>query len=275
MKQRLKKWIKNNPLALCAILLLTGALTACERVPDMVLKREPMARLLVDLQLANAASQQVSIGGFNPDSLRYQLRETTLARHGVNEAVLDSSMRWYGAHPGSFMKVIDRADSILADSVRRIEASENLALRNAAGDSVNVWPLAPSTLFSRTEPSNFYAFEVAVDSTWQRGDVLTLTFAVDNALSEMSTALIADYANREATTEGITARQYVGDQRRYELKLQLDSMMNAERVYGYFHLEPKEGERAFVDSIRLVRTRLISKEYNTLRRQAVRFDKGR
>ena len=259
------------------LILLVAALllAACERVPDMVLKREPMANLLADLKLAEAYCSQHPYGGSDIDTMRHALRQSTLAKHNVNEAVLDSSMRWYGAHPALFMKVVDRADSILTDTLRRLEKSEKLALRVAAGDSVNVWPGAPSALFSRTEPSAFLVFEVPVDSTWERGDVLALTFALDNALSDMSTTIAVDYANSNRTTEAVSARQIPGDERRFELKLQTDSTMAATRVYGYFHLEPKAGERAYVDSIRLTRTRMISKEYHSLRRIATRFNRNK
>lgn len=264
--------MKRLPLILLVAALL---LAACERVPDMVLKREPLAKLLVDLKLAEAFCTQYPYGGSNIDSMRRTLRQSTLAKHNVNEAVLDSSMRWYGAHPALFMKVVDRADSILADTLHRLEKSEKLALRVAAGDSVNVWPGAPSVLFAGSEPSAFVTFEVPVDSTWERGDVLTLTFAFDNALTEMSTTVAVDYANRNRTTEAVSTRQFPGDQRRFELKLQTDSTMTATRVYGYFHLEPKAGERAYIDSIRLTRTRMISKDYNNLRRSATRFNRNK
>ncbi len=262
--------MKRLPLLLLLLLIFT----ACERVPDMVLKSEPMAKLIVDLNLAEAYALQQPFGGSDPEEKRRELRSSVLAKHGVNEAMLDSSMRWYGAHPAKFMKIIDRADSLLVDTLRRLEKSEKLALRAAAGDSVNIWSLLPSAVFARTEQSNFLAFEIPVDSTWVRGDVITLTFALDNAMSEMSTSLLVDYANRNRTTEAVSSTQYPGDQRRFELKLQLDSTMNATRVYGYFHLEPKDGERAFIDSIRLTRTRMISNDYNSLRRSATRFKRN-
>lgn len=263
--------MKRLPLIL---LLLLTLLTACERVPEMVLKREPMARLIADLELAQAYSIQQNLGGSDPDSMRRELRRSILAKHGVNEAILDSSLRWYGSQLPRFMKVIDRADTILADTLRRLERSENLALRAAAGDSVNVWPLAPSALFARSEPSNYLVFEVPTDSTWERGDVLTLTFALDNARTDMSTSLIADYANRNRTTDAVIARQYPGDERRHEIKIQLDSNYSVKRIYGYMHLEPKPGERAYIDSIRLIRTRMISADYNSLRRRASRFNRN-
>lgn len=255
-------------------LLLLLLLTACERTPGPVMNREPLARLLVDLELAEAYSIRHNIGGSGVDSVRRVLRQSILAKHGVNEATLDTTLRWYGYHLPRFMRVMDRADSILADTLRRLDRAENIALRTAAGDSVDVWPIAPSALFSRSEPSSFLVFEIPVDSTWARGDVLTLKFNIDNAMSPMSTTLAVDYADRIKTTDVVTVRQYIDDQRSFEVKLQLDSNMNSKLIYGYMHLEAKPGERAYVDSIRLIRTRLVSKDYNTIRRQTSRFSRN-
>lgn len=265
--------MKRLPL----ILLVAGAAmaaTSCERTPDMVLKREPMARLMTDLTLADALSTEQSLGDFGPDSARLNLRRSVLAKHGVNEAVLDSSLRWYGAHLPRFMKVLDRADSMLADTLRALENSEKMAMILAAGDSVNLWPLAPSAILARSEGTEFLTFEIPADSTWERGDVFTLAFAFDNAVTTLSTTIAVDYRNRNRTTEAVTARQYPGDQRHFEVKLQLDSNISAARLYGYMQLKAAEGERAIVDSIRLVRTRLVSDNYNDLRRSTLSFKRN-
>lgn len=260
-------------LPLLVMLLAALLLAACDRTPGMVLKREPMARLLADLQLAEALSNEQRLSGYGPDSMRLALRRSVLAKHGTNEAVLDSSLRWYGAHLPRFMKVIDRADSILADSMRVMERDARRALALAAGDSADLWPAAPSAVFARSEPSGFLPFELAADSTWRRGDVFTLEFAFDNAMSDISATIAVDYLNRRKTTEAMAMRQYPGDMRRMEIKLQLDSNMSAGRIYGYLQLKPAEGERAFVDSIRLVRTRLVASEYSDLRRPMLRLSR--
>lgn len=250
------------------LLALLALCVACSRVPDMVLPAEPMARLLADLQLADAVSVDQRIGQFASDSSRRDLRRDVLAKHGVNEAIVDSSLRWYGANLPAFLQVIDRADSILLDSLRKIEGAITLAAEIAAGDSSELDAgLSRSTVWSRKEPSEFLTFALPADSTWQRGDVVTLHFAVDNAQSPVLAVVGADYANRGRLTETISETFKPGDRRRFELKLQLDSNVSVKRIFGYMHLKPQEGERAFADSIRLVRTRLVGNDYNKLRRK--------
>lgn len=265
--------MKRLPSLLAVIAALT-LLAACDRTPAMVLGREPMARLIADLELADALATEQSLGGYGPDSVRLALRRSVLAKHGVNEATLDSSLRWYGANLPRYQKVLDRADSIISDSMRTLEREARAALALAAGDTTNLWPLAPSAVFARSQGSDFLTFEVAADSTWERGDVVTLKFALDNAMSPLSATLAVDYANRNRTTDAVTSRHYPGDERRYDLKLQLDSNYNATRIYGYMQLKAAAGERAIVDSIRLTRTRLVRDEYNDVRRPAHRFSRN-
>lgn len=265
--------MKRLPLILAAALLM-AVLGACNRTPDMVLPYEPMARLMVDLELAEALAKERNLDGYTMDSSRLALRRSVLAKHGINEAVLDSSLRWYGAHLPQFLKVIDRADSILADSVRAFQDEESNARIIAAGDTAYIWPKAPSAVFARSEASTFLAFEILADSTWKFGDVFTLTFALDNARSPVSATLAADYANRNQSTEAVSRSLYPGDERHLELKLQLDSNMMAKRVYGYLRLSPQAEERAIVDSIRLMRTRLIHDDYIDSRRSLFRFNRN-
>ncbi len=259
--------MKRLPL----LVIIALCLLACDRTPPMVLGREPMARLLVDLELADGFAKERLLDGYSRDSARRALRSSVLAKHGVNEAILDSSLRWYGRHLPNYMKVLDRCDSMLADTIRRIDALKTDYLARRAGDTASLWPLTPSVVFARTEPSEFIAFEIPADSSWQRGDVIKLKLAVHNSRSPLTATLGVDYRNRNLTTETATTTLHAGDQNHLELTLQLDSTISAGRIFGYLRLCPEPGERAFADSITLTRTRLLSENYNELRYGQSRF----
>ncbi len=259
--------MKRLPL----LLLVALCLIACDRTPPMVLGREPMARLLVDLELADGFANERLLDGFSRDSARLALRSSVLAKHQVNEAILDSSLRWYARHLPNYMAVLDRCDSLLADTIRRIDALKADYLASRIGDTASVWPLLPSQVFAQTEPSDFVAFEIPVDSLWQRGDVVRLQLALHNARSPLTATLGVDYLNRNLTTETSTVTLHPGDQNHLELTLQLDSTISAGRIFGYLQLDPKPGERAFADSITLTRTRLLAEHYNDLRYRQSRF----
>lgn len=256
------------------VILLGLVLLGCQRTPKMVLGREAMARLLVDMELAEAFANERQLSGYDWDSSRRALRVSVMAKHSVNQAVLDSSLRWYARHLPNYMEVLDRCDSLLADTMRRLDRENAAYIAARAGDSVSVWPLKPSAVFARTQASEFVVFEIPMDSTWQRGDVVKMSVSLHNAKSPLNVFLAADYRNRNQTTEAVAKTLYPGDDNRLKLTLQLDSTMSAKRVYGYLRLTPQPGERAFADSIRLMRTRLLSEEYNDLRYRQQRFDRN-
>lgn len=229
----------------------------------MVLDRDRMAAVLVDLEMSNAMAD-AQITDFRTDSARLVLRQAVLAKHGVNEAVMDSSMRWYGAHLSEYLKVLDRADSLLADTLRHIDTEMRLASARAAGDTLDIWPMAPSVVFAANQPASIVAFEVEADSTWHRGDVVTLSLTLDNALTPIYITLGADYANRGGNTD-IKRNRPEAALARNTVQLQLDSNVSVSRIFGFLQMYPAAGERAFADSIRLSRTRLVSDQYNERR----------
>lgn len=246
-----------------SFLIFALLFAACRRVPPLVLGQEEMAQVLVDLELTDAMAVDFSIREFRSDSARLALRSAVLAKHGINEAVMDSSMMWYGSHLTEYLAVLDRADTLLADTLRKIDTEMRAAQALAAGDTLNLWTLPPSALFARNQPSQFVAFEVEADSTWRRGDVVTLELTLDNARSPLRVTLGADYANRGRATDVV---EKIHVENRLNLQLQLDSNLSVSRIYCFMHLAPAEGERAFADSIRLTRSRMVSDEYNDRRR---------
>lgn len=243
--------------------LTLSLLSGCSRVPAPVMKEEKLAHLLVDLQLADAQATEQRLNKFDSDSMRQALRESVLAKHNINEATLDTSLRWYGANLPRLVKVYERADSMLADSLRAIDREEMAANRRAAGDSTHIWALSPSIAMEGRE---YLSFEVPVDSTWERGDVVEWSFVIHNLKQEsVSVTLGANYEDRGRTVNAQTISRQNRDLNRYNLTLQLDRQKSAGRIFGFIRVPLDSGRRIFIDSISLTRTRLIDDEYHSRR----------
>ncbi|MDE6535020.1 MAG: DUF4296 domain-containing protein [Muribaculaceae bacterium] len=251
----------NRRLLLPLLLILLIA-AGCSR-PGPVLGEEKLARLLVDLELANAYATEQRVQKFDNDSMRLALRESVLAKHGVNEATLDTTLRWYGANLPKLIKVYDRADSILSDSLRALDLEEQNILAAAAGDSTEVWPLRPSIPL---EDAQFFAFELPLDSSWRRGDVVEWNLALHNLRNEeVAVTLGANYSDKAQTVNSFTVNRQGRDNPRFSLLLQLDRQKKARRVFGYIRVPLDSGRRVFIDSITLVRTRMIDDDYHSRR----------
>lgn len=222
-----------------------------------------MAHLLVDLQLADAQATEQRLHKFDTDSIRRELRESVLAKHHINEATLDTSLHWYGAHLPRLVKVYERADSMLADSLRAIDLEEQLTNTFAAGDSTQLWQLAPSIVMDGTD---FFAFDVPADTTWERGDVIEWQFTLHNLRREpVSVTFGANYEDRGKTVNTQVINRENRDNNHYSILLQLDRQKSAGRVFGYIQIPLDSGRRVFIDSISLTRTRLIDSEYHSRR----------
>ena len=238
-------------------------ISACSQTPAPVLNEEKMAHLLVDLQLADAQATEQRIHKFDTDSIRRELRESVLAKHHINEATLDTSLHWYGAHLPQLIKVYERADSMLADSLRAIDNEELMAKSFAAGDSTELWALAPSIVM---EGSDFFAFTIPADTTWKRGDVFEWQFTIHNLRREpVNVVFGANYEDRGQTVNAQEINRDNRDRNHYSLLMQLDRQKSAGRLFGYIQIPLDSGRRVFIDSITLTRTRLIDSEYNSRR----------
>lgn len=251
---------------------------ACNRRPDMVLGTRQMAELTVDLQLADAFAYDQRADIAASDSARRDIRRSVLAKHGINEAVLNTSLHWYGEHLPEYVKVIELADTILGDSLVALQnqerqAIENQGLADESKGEKDLRALPRSIVFAQNQRSDIATFNIPVDSAWKRGDVITLTLALHNAVSPVYATLFADYANRAQTTESVSRALYPGNDTRMTLKLQTDSTMNARRIYGHIMLRPAPGERAFVDSISITRAPVTRSRYTPLRRSQHRFSR--
>ncbi len=233
---------------------------ACTRRPEPVLPPEEMAQLLTDLSIADAYASEQSYGLLCSDSLMIEFRRSVLAQHGVNEATLDTSLRWYGSNLPELLKVYDRVDSLLVDSLRALDREAIELKASAAGDSLNVWPLTPSVVM---QGSQFLTFELPLDSSWHRADVVEWKVAVHNGGDlPVRFVLAADYADRARTTEARTFNLNLRESNHAALTLQLNRDKAATRLYGYVQIPLRDPKRrVFLDSITMVRTRLIDGEY--------------
>lgn len=245
----------KKPLLLLLLLLSL----ACTRRPDPVLPSEEMAQLLTDLSIADAYASEQSLGLLYNDSLMTEFRRSVLAKHGVNEATLDTSLRWYGSNLPELLKVYDRVDSLLADSLRALDR-EAIALKaSAAGDSLNVWPLKPSVVMQGRQ---FFTFDFPLDTSWHRADVVEWNLAVHNGGNLRAKLVLGvDYADRARTTETRSFDLDLQQDNHASLTLQLNRDKSATRIFGYVQMPLDSSHRVFLDSITMVRTRMIADEY--------------
>lgn len=235
----------------CAIsaIFLSG-MCSCKKSPDGVLDQEEMAQLMADVHMAEAVVD-FNYGVFASDSARQAFKQSVYMNHGVNQDMVDSSLTWYGHHIEDYIKVYNRTIEILEERKDQFASTSNTQIA-VAGDSVHVWTGPGHISVSPLLDSRMLSFCLTPDSTWQKGDIYTLSFKSINNMKPLQTRLMIDYANGSTAY----AEDYATLKSVTTLKLQVDSLQQPERIYGYITF-PEDGNLTYeVDSIRLTRIRI-------------------
>lgn len=246
---------------LLAAITLCAAIVACNRVPDGVLTEREFAKVMVDLQYATALANNRLHPTPGGDSTRTALLHSVFRRHGITAEQYDSTLRWYGHHMTRYIDACNLADSMLSDSIRAIDRELALAKsrRGGGADTIDVWPHNPAHMFGPRTPQQYLTFNLRPDSAWRKGDIYILEFTPVNTRTPIEARLVADYADRRASTEIIHTTSLPGTDR-VTLTMQLDSTKYLKRIYGYIY-HPDDGDNAYINNISLRRTTLDPESY--------------
>lgn len=237
----------------CACLALLGG--ACSSRPSVIIEKEKMARLLVDLHKAEVIAETNT--RFYNDSLKRVLRQSVYAKHGVTQEQVDTSLSWYGYHMKNYMEVYDRSIELLEKDLddARESAGSSTAVSNINitfdGDSVDVWTGERMRRFGVNMPSNIISFSMTRDQYWENGDAYTLRPKMVGTTGPLEVVMAVEY--RDGSYDFVT-RNLNGDGWQ-SITLVTDSLKDMRSVYGTIGYKPRKGETAFVDSISLYRTR--------------------
>ncbi|GAA0523768.1 DUF4296 domain-containing protein [Chitinophaga japonensis] len=149
--------IRNDirKIAVVCLLLCVAACGMADRVPEGVLPKEAMRDILVDMNLADAHSYDVSPmrGGPLPDSVRQvQVKEyyrQILDLHGVSVKKFMDSYHYYESHPDRLKEVYEMMLESIAQ-YRRIQEAEERKEQYAA-DPGRFFPYPENTVISKKQ----------------------------------------------------------------------------------------------------------------------------
>lgn len=241
---------------LLAASLFLVLVSACTGVPDEIIQPDDMASLLADIHKGDALVE-IEPRDYDNDSLRKQLKQSILMKHGVTQAMVDSSMVWYGRHLPKYVEVYESTIKILENQLADVQKSGGAgSMRQVSikmdGDSVNMWPGARSARFTSSSPSNNITFSLKNDRNWDRGDVYQLRFKQLGADDNIAYTIVAEY--NDGTSEYVTSRpRGEGWQ---SLRIYLDPSKTASSIYGTISYTPSgDMNTTYLDSITLIRSR--------------------
>lgn len=243
------------------IIAIATLTVACSGIPDGVLPKRDMARLMADIHTAECVIE-ANPSQYATDSSKRILRQSIYLKHGVTSEQVDSSLSWYGYHLDKYMEVydltVDMLEQRLADAREKggsaITTTSELASA-IDGDSVDVWPSIRSRRFSVGMPSQIITFALPADRYWEQGDVYTLQAKMlDAASGSLRFTLAVEYSDGSID---YLSRSMQGDGF-HSLRVPTDSAKTAHRVYGTVSFSTPARQVAYIDSITLVRTRMYA-----------------
>ena len=157
-------------IALCSVILCL--FPACDRTPDHIIKPKAMEDLLVDIHKSEAIIEK--------NYQKYgsiELRNAVLKKHGVDKALFDSSLMWYGHHLPKYIKIYDNVIARLKEedeAVKVLIAENNSQPLSRPGDSVNIWPKERFYVFEPHIGRSILTFDIPADDNYQEKDIFIL-----------------------------------------------------------------------------------------------------
>lgn len=248
-------------LSIYMLMIIIGMMvsTSCSGTPDGVLGKDDMVNLLADMHKSEGVidmQRQV----YSNDSMKILLRESLYAKYGLTSEQVDSSFSWYGNHIDKYMEVYADVIKKLEDEIEEDKTNGSLAPVYAEGDSVDIWNQQSIYRIDFRSQVRNVTFNMSPDENWKQGDNFTLQFKMlnkrDGGMRVKSSIFVKyddgeiDYRESETGADGWS-----------RLKLVTDSTKTVKAVYGSLSFDPSAGEIVYLDSVGLVRTRLLPQSY--------------
>lgn len=251
--------MQRRPFIYSQIIVWAMLLCSCSGTPDGVLGKSDMVNLLVDIHKAEGViDMQRHI--YNNDSMKILLRESVYAKYGLTAEEVDSSMSWYGSHVDKYMEVYGDVLKKFDEEIEDGKAKGMEAPVYAEGDSVDIWNQAATYRIDFKVPVRNIAFNFPADEHSKPGDNFTLQFKMlnkrDGGMCVRSSIFVKyddgeiDFRESETGADGWS-----------RLKLVSDSTKTVKAVYGSLSFDPSAGEIVYLDSVGLVRTRMLQQSY--------------
>jgi hypothetical protein len=137
--------------------------------PDTVISDAQMESFLYDYHIAKAMGNEMP---YNENYKKALYVDYVLKKHGLTQAMFDTSMVWFARNPEVMSKIYERLSDRMKDEQNRIKRlialREGKPLESRPGDSIDVWgwqryyaltgmPLNNKLLFTLPSDSNFKA----------------------------------------------------------------------------------------------------------------------
>ena len=239
--------------------MLAFVLVSCKpTVPSTYIQPGEMEDLLYDYHVAMSVA---AVKNATPEQQEaYKL--AVFKRYGIDETEFENSLKYYLRHTERLKKIYENIDERLKKEaqVQGVSASDfnQYGDESLKGDTTNVWNRAKAVILTPQSPYNYHYFEVKTDTTFHKGDQLTLEFdplfIVQDGTREGVAVFTVTFGNDSIATE--TARFF--SEGYQSVPIQDTAHSGIKRVRGYFYMpQPHDNSTTFrllaITNIKLIR----------------------
>lgn len=246
-----------SAMMLCALLLM-----ACKpTVPDEYIQPDDLEDILYDYYISQALGGQVSEA--NSTSFNKNLYyHAVLKKHGVTEALFDSSLVYYYAHSEQLYKIYKNVGDRMENDALGLGASVGemgkYSKLTANGDTADIWKDNTSAILMPVSPYDKVTFEIKSDSTFRRGDYFLLNFMTTFFYQSGTKDAVVYVAIRYDNDSISTHLTHITVSGQSQLRIQGNQDNDIKDIKGFIYLnrgndESKTQKIMFVDGIHFVK----------------------
>ena len=194
----------NIYISLCFAAILAAGCR--DKMPENVIPPDKMEELLYDYHLAQSVASDIN---YAQKYKKEPYKNYALAKHGIDEAVFDSSMAWYSRHTGQIVQIYENVERRVSSRLDAIESvlrmRENKFVKAISADTADIWGGMKEYALSTLPNKSLVLFDEKADTTFHPtggSAPVTLLTAVTMSYKNDSTQTVT-LSTSESRTDSI------------------------------------------------------------------------
>jgi hypothetical protein len=233
-------------------LLLTLFAGCKPTVPSRYIQPDDLEDILYDYQLAETVAEQMN-GNVSRNVLA--LQASVLKEHGVTQAEFDSSMVYYTRHADRLHDIYEHIATRMQKEASQLGASEaetSMGMASLNGDTLDIWRGQRSMVLIPMVPYNLCSFEMPTDSSFHKGDGISLlfhsNFIFQDGMRDGMVILAVTLGNDSVTSRSM----HISSSSTYTLSIDDNDSLGIKAVRGFFILNKSQSDQNSSTTLRVM-----------------------
>lgn len=226
---------------------------SCSRTPKGVISEKKMKDLIIDVKIAEAMLDFNS-HVYNDSSSRINLYNSVFKKHGVTQALYDSSLMWYGKNLEIYIQVFDQA---VKEINRQLELNATDEVHDVISvglqDSVNIWPYSSKHTLASSDLNPVMVFNIQPNVFMDGATTFDFQAKVWGVHIGMETFPEVYICLQQKDTM-VYLTQRIDEDGLFKTSISGVPNQSIQKIYGYIYKKPaSDYHQIYLDSISLMK----------------------